>query len=700
MKTLYKQIVKGIWVIIILLPLGGFAQSFKLINAIPHLPSFTNNTSVSSPSVGMMIYNQATARPEIYTGSAWTTFANARYTGSTNEDYLAVHGGIPILPSFSSAKSSDAGVVPKGTIYFDSGGNEIRVWDGATWVNLSDLSQSETLTAGTSFELNMNVDGLQLPVLDSDPGGCEQGAVYINVTNKLITSFDGSNWHSYAINFVPLASSVQQTGNVWVSQVLTGSYVYNDNENDLEGTSTFRWYLSDSSNGSSASVISGATSSTYTIQAGDLGKYIGFAVTPVATTGSSPGNESIAPTFSGPVSYNSPPVASSVSHSGDAEVGSALTGSYTYTDADNDTQGASLYTWYKADDASGTNEIMHLEKSNDALSYTLQSSDVGYYFRFSVTPVATSGSTPGSEVKASTYLGPVIDSNAAPVASSVYITGVLSEDQTLTGNYTYSDAEGDSESGSTFKWYRSDNSDGSSPTVITGATSQTYTLVAADNGKYIGFSVTPVAAAGTTPGEEVISTFQGQIGAPWTCGNSFAVTHTQGDVAPESVTITYATKVYGSYCWLEQSLGETSVASTAGDIPTSWYFQFNRKQGWKLSDPSNPDWFGATVDEELNWSSENDPCTLLLGSTWRVPTVAEWSTAGASGQDIPHWTILVTAQTKQLIFSSQTSTTVTCAFWSNTQLFGTYAYSLTSVGPSTFSGFADKSNALPIRCVK
>lgn len=692
-KITYKHLIQVTLAILMQLPLCGFAQSFKLINAIPHFPSFANNTSVSSPTVGMMIYNQATARPEIYTGSVWTTFANAKYAGSTNEDYFAILEGIPVLPSFSSAKSSDAGVVPKGTIYYDSSGNEIRVWNGTAWQNIFDLSQSESLTAGTSFELNMNVDGLQLPVLSSNPTGCEQGAIYINVTSKLITSFDGTSWNSYAINFVPVAGSVQQTGNIGIGEILTGSYVYSDYENDTEGTSSFRWYQSDSSNGASATVISGATSSTYAIQAGDLGKYIGFAVTPVASTGESPGSESIAPTFSGPVGTNDPPVAISVSHSGDAEVGSALTGSYDYSDTDGDTEGSSLYTWYRADDASGTNEIMLLEKSHEALSYTLQSSDVGYYFRFSVTPVATSGSSPGSEVKASTYLGPVIAVNVAPVAQNVHSTGLPIYNETLTGNYTFYDADGDSESGTTFKWYLSANSDGSSATAISGATNSTYVVQATDVSKYIAFAVSPAASSGTTPGTEAISVFYGPVEATWTCGASLTTTHFQGDVAPETVTITYATVLKSGKCFLAQNLGATSVENQT----PSWYWQFNRKQGWKSTSSGAEGWFGVDIDESSDWNSANDPCSLLLGSTWRIPTSTEWTFSGDA--DDPYAGLNISTASGYLIYSSQTYSIMGANFWTSTQLAATYGWIITATVPGGAT-LGNKVDAFPLRCIK
>ncbi|KYG71348.1 putative secreted protein (Por secretion system target) [Roseivirga ehrenbergii] len=81
--------------------------------------------------------------------------------------------------------------------------------------------------------------------------------------------------------------------------------------------------------------------------------------------------------------------------------------------------------------------------------------------------------------------------NLAPTVSNVTFTGTLELDEVLTGSYTYADSENDAESGTTFKWYRSDDNSGTNKTAISGATAQTYTLVADDLGKYISFEVTP-----------------------------------------------------------------------------------------------------------------------------------------------------------------------------------------------------------------
>lgn len=102
--------------------------------------------------------------------------------------------------------------------------------------------------------------------------------------------------------------------------------------------------------------------------------------------------------------------------------------------------------------------------------------------------------------------------NTPPVAASVVHTGTLEVGATLTGNYSYSDANGDAESGSTFKWYRSDNGSGANKLVIATATAKTYLLTASDVGKYISFEVTP--RDGTANGTAVESVLRGPVTAP------------------------------------------------------------------------------------------------------------------------------------------------------------------------------------------
>ena len=96
------------------------------------------------------------------------------------------------------------------------------------------------------------------------------------------------------------------------------------------------------------------------------------------------------------------------------------------------------------------------------------------------------------------YIARLIETNVAPTASSVSISGTPNISQLLTGSYTYADANGDTEGISTFRWLRDD-------VAIDGATSSTYMTVLADVGHAIKFEVTPVASTGLSPGAAVTS---------------------------------------------------------------------------------------------------------------------------------------------------------------------------------------------------
>ena len=97
--------------------------------------------------------------------------------------------------------------------------------------------------------------------------------------------------------------------------------------------------------------------------------------------------------------------------------------------------------------------------------------------------------------------------NTAPTASNVSIAGTARVGEVLTGSYTYSDAEGDPQGSSTYRWLRN-----GSP--IGGATTTSYTLLTADEGALIRFEVTPVAAIGASPGTPALSAQVGPVAPP------------------------------------------------------------------------------------------------------------------------------------------------------------------------------------------
>ena len=123
------------------------------------------------------------------------------------------------------------------------------------------------------------------------------------------------------------------------------------------------------------------------------------------------------------------------------------------------------------------------------------------------------------------------------------------------------------------------------------------------------------------------------------CGN-FTLMHTAGNIAPVTKTITYhtvSTTLFGAtpMCAITQNLGANHSADSVNDASESsagWYWQFNRLQAYKhdgVTRTPNISWINP-ITENSNWTTSNDPCILLLGSAWRLPTITEWTNANTS----------------------------------------------------------------------
>jgi hypothetical protein len=137
----------------------------------------------------------------------------------------------------------------------------------------------------------------------------------------------------------------------------------------------------------------------------------------------------------------------------------------------------------------------------------------------------------------------------------------------------------------------------------------------------------------------------------WTnCGNDLVITHTAGSVAPISRTVTYGTlltNISGSNeCWITQNLGAVHQATSGTDTTDAaagWYWQFDAQQGYdnngKILIPSN---WSASYGSDGSWIIENDPCNLLLGTGWRIPTYTEWNNtmSGWNGSSYAYASVL------------------------------------------------------------
>ena len=134
--------------------------------------------------------------------------------------------------------------------------------------------------------------------------------------------------------------------------------------------------------------------------------------------------------------------------------------------------------------------------------------------------------------------------------------------------------------------------------------------------------------------------FCGSSPSEFQCGWNITINHAAGSVAPVNKTVTYGTvtNIPGetSKCWITSNLGadhQASAVNDATEASAGWYWQFNRMQGYKHDGTTrtpNTTWI-ASVNENSDWLLANDPCALLLGTGWRLPTTTEWTNVDAVG---------------------------------------------------------------------
>lgn len=131
----------------------------------------------------------------------------------------------------------------------------------------------------------------------------------------------------------------------------------------------------------------------------------------------------------------------------------------------------------------------------------------GLNYSFRVSAVNSNGT---GQVSSTAAAQPISSTPTAPVATGVSISGAVSLGEQVTGTYAFSDANGDTETTSLFRWLRADSA-GGSYAAIPGATSANYTVVSDDLGKYLKFEVTPIAGATPTTGTAVLSAASAQV---------------------------------------------------------------------------------------------------------------------------------------------------------------------------------------------
>jgi fibronectin type 3 domain-containing protein len=339
------------------------------------------------------------------------------------------------------------------------------------------LAELRTTVNGTSSTIEVLLDGTLVTALSKTDS---LGATPIG---RIQLGDDGTG-KTYDVGYDSVLAAVMPTndslptvtGTPQFGQTLTAD------AGTWSGTSpiayAYQWRRCDASGGNCVD-IGGATGSSYTLAAADVGATVRVTVTAtnVAGSGSATSNASAVVTSTAP-SNTSPPTIS-----GTAQDGQTLTagpgswaGSQPITYA---------YQWRRCD-RNGANCVDIA--SATASSYALTSADVGATIRVTVTATNAGGSGTASS-DASGVVAALPPSNTSPPT----ISGTAQDGQTLT-------AHPGSWAGSqpltyTYQWRRC-NATGGSCADIPAATASSYTLTLADVGATIRVAVTATNAAG------------------------------------------------------------------------------------------------------------------------------------------------------------------------------------------------------------
>ena len=204
---------------------------------------------------------------------------------------------------------------------------------------------------------------------------------------------------------------------------------------------------------------------------------------------------------------------------------------------------------------------------------------------------------------------------------------------------------------------------------------------------------------------------------PFGCGLTISINHViSGGVAPVNKTVAYGT-VNGipgepAKCWITSNLGadhQATAVSDATEASAGWYWQFNRKQGYKHDGTTrtpNTTWI-TSISETSDWIAANDPCNIELGAIWRIPTYTEWynvdKTGGWTNWNGPWGSGLKLHAAGNLDSSGGilSGRGTYCDYWSSTQSYNatsswnlfSYSFSSSMVGTPKEWGFS-------LRCIR
>jgi len=305
---------------------------------------------------------------------------------------------------------------------------------------------------------------------------------------------------------IVLSGATAEGGLFQYGDVVKANYSYSQEIGVLEGNSIYKWLIADNLQDNNwQEILSGTTKADNTakpifaIQKDAINKYLKFEIIPYSIWENGMIGEVVS-SIIGPIQAVSPkaPVANEIAVNGIFYEDNEITGTYKYTDLNEDKEAETKYMWVRASKTDATvweTVEQGTAKSTDIIKYKLKAEDANNYLKLIIIPVAEKSPFEGQEASSNANLV-----RGKPVAKNVWIwtSANIEPGATLEGIYDYYHPNGYSESTTIYKWYKN-------YAIIQEATNKTYTVKETDVGATITFGITPQATNDPKIGHEVIS---------------------------------------------------------------------------------------------------------------------------------------------------------------------------------------------------
>lgn len=367
---------------------------------VPRITSIQRD-AITTPANGLLIFNTSNNTFEVFKSSCscWVTINDGGNTPASSLVNTA-----PIATNlFLSGQMLVGKTIKVNYTYFDGQLDP----EGLTTIQWQ-LSSSNT-GANPS-----NIAGATAATYvpgNSNAGNYIRAVVYPRASAGVLNGVASSTgWTLIEVATTPTANNLIVTGNTAQGSTLNASYTFaggSGSENVSNTGTQFVWQTASSNIGNNTNnaplYSESAYTNTFTPQSDLLGRFIRVAVRVKDSNGLQSSNY-VNSQWVGPIttSVEAAPIASNVIYSPAPAVNLLLTGTYSYSDINNDPEGATTFQWYLADSASGLNQTAIAGATNS--TYLVSPSAGNKYVGFAVTPKALSGITTG--VTSAVYYSP------------------------------------------------------------------------------------------------------------------------------------------------------------------------------------------------------------------------------------------------------------------------------------------------------